>query len=191
MQIPDPYKWLPDSAHWPAILIFMMLSAGLLVAMRSLDVPLKSKVSPKGIVSFELAKNYKHAKQILDSWNPKSRVYAALSIGLDYLFLIVYALFISISCVRLARFLKSRIILLSKLGLLLGWAQFIAAFLDAIENFALIQLILGSTKETLPVLARWCAVIKFGLVGAGLVYILAGIMLIIVMKSLNVINRNS
>lgn len=184
MQIPDPYKWLPVSAQLPALISFMSLSAGLLIAMQFLDVPLRTEVSPHGIVSMELAENYQRARQIINSWGPRGRVYAALSIGLDYLFLIVYALFISLSCVKIAKLLKDRIAIFSTLGLLLGWAQFFAAFLDAVENFALIHLILDSSVQAWPLVARWCAIFKFMIVGTGLLYITTGILLIILMKSL-------
>ena len=189
MQIPDPYKWLPDSAQWPALVSFMMLSAGLLIAMQFLDGPLRTEVSPDGIVSMEFEKNYEQARQIINSWGPRGRVYAALSIGLDYLFLVVYALFISLCCVKIAKLLKYRLTFFSSLGLLLGWAQFIAAFLDAVENFALIHLILDSSVQIWPLVARWCAIFKFGIVGAGLLYIAVGILLTILIKRFRSIRK--
>jgi hypothetical protein len=66
----------------------------------------------------------------------------------------------------------------------LGWAQFSAAVLDAIENFALINLAFDSQREFWPIIARWCALVKFGIVGTGLVYILAGTLLILILKAL-------
>ena len=185
MEIPDPHKWLPDSAQWPALLVLLILTAGLLLAMQTLDVPLKNQISPRGIVSFELATNYEHTQKIMTSWTPEGRVYAALSLGLDYLFLIIYALFISLSCTRIAKYLKPRWPFFAKLGLVLGWTQFLAAFLDAVENFALIKLILGSTNQIWQTTARWCAMFKFSMVGVGLFYILVGIVLMITIKNLN------
>jgi hypothetical protein len=68
------------------------MSAILLFAMRSLDTPLRTRTAPGGIVSFELAKNYAASQQILDSWSAKAKINAALSLGLDFLFLILYGL---------------------------------------------------------------------------------------------------
>ncbi len=90
---------------------------------------------------------------------------------------------ISLSCVLIARFLKLRIAFLATWGFILGWAQFLAAFLDAIENFALIYLILDSQREIWPIIAWWCAMVKFGIVGAGLVYILPGTLFVLTLKS--------
>jgi hypothetical protein len=45
------------------------------------------------------------------------------------------------------------------------------------ENFALIQLLLGSDGAAWAPLAWWCAAGKFSLVAAGLGYLLAGLAL--------------
>jgi len=180
--MPDPFKWLSDSAQRWALLIFFLMSTLLLTAMHNLDRALISASAPNGIVSFELAGNIDRANKILTAWGSEGKVHATLSLGLDYLFLIVYALFISLACVRIARHLKIRFSFLATWGFVLGWAQFLAALLDAIENFALIKLTLGSLRETWPVIARWCALVKFGIVGLGLVYILTGTLLIFVLK---------
>ena len=67
-------------------------------------------------------------------------------------------------------------------GVLLAWAQFGAALLDAVENYALIQVLLGSQQALWPAVARWCAIPKFLIVAAGLVYIGVGAVLAVVTK---------
>jgi hypothetical protein len=181
--IPDPYKWLCGIAPKPALLILFLLAVTLLTGLRSLDQSLIANAAPKGIVSFELAGNIKQVNQILEEWGPEGRVYAALSLGLDYLFLIVYALFISLACVLIARYFTLKITFLATGGFVLGWGQFFAATLDAIENLALIRLLLDSQRESWPVIARWCAIVKFGIVGAGLAYILIGTLIVLSRKS--------
>jgi hypothetical protein len=183
--MPDPFKWLPEPTQRPALLIFFLLSAVLLFGMHSLDRTLITNTAPRGIVSFELAGNIERVNQILDEWEPNGRVYAALSLGLDYLFLIVYAIFISLACVRIARNLTSKAGFLAICGIVLAWAQFLAALLDAIENFALIQLILDSPRPCWAVAARWCATVKFSIVGAGLAYILFGILITFTLKCID------
>ncbi len=180
----EPYKWLSDTAQRSTLLISFLLSLTLLTAMHSLDQTLITQTAPRGIVSFELAGSIEKTRQILNEWGPEGKAYATLSLGLDYLFLIVYALFISLACIRIARHLKSRFSFVAAWGFVLGWALFLAALLDAIENFALIKLAFESQHESWPIIARWCAVIKFGIVGVGLVYILSGVLFIIVQKLL-------
>ena len=180
--MPDPYKWLSDSAQRSALLVSFLLSLTLLTAMHSLDQALITQTAPRGIVSFELAGSIEKVRQILNEWGPGGKAYAALSLGLDYLFLIVYAVFISLSCVRLARRLKSRFPYAATWGMVIGWAQFMAALLDTVENYALIKLAFGYQHASWPLIARWCAVVKFGIVGVGLTYIVCGIIIIRVLK---------
>jgi len=40
-----------------------------------------------------------------------------------------------------------------------------------VENYALIQVLLGSQQALWPAVARWCAIPKFLIVAAGLVYV--------------------
>ena len=174
--MPDPFNRFSNSVLWPTLLIVLFLSLLLLIAMSLVDRKLKTNAAPRGIVSFELAGNLAKGQQILESWNTQGKMYAAFSLGLDYLFLIVYALFISVACVLVARHLIPSYIRWAKLGYILGWSQFLAAFLDGIENFALIRFLLGSHIQAWPVIAGWCAIVKFAIVGAGLVYILVGLM---------------
>jgi hypothetical protein len=68
------------------------------------------------------------------------------------------------------------------LGTLLAWAQFGAALLDALENYALIQVLLGSQQALWPVVARWCAIPKFLIVAAGLVYVGIGTVSVMVRR---------
>lgn len=127
--MPDPFKWLSPSAQRWALLSFFLMSILLLTAMLILDRALISAAAPNGIVSFELAGNIDHARKILTAWGSEGKVYASLSLGLDYLFLIVYALFISLACVRIATQFNLRFTFLATWGFVLGWAQFLAALL--------------------------------------------------------------
>jgi hypothetical protein len=153
--------------------------------MHSLDQKLITVDAPRGIISFELAGSIEKAEKILKEWGPQGKAYATLSLGLDYLFLIVYALFIALACVRITRHLKLRFSFVAAWGFGLGWAQFSAALLDVIENFALINLAFDSQRESWPIIARWCALVKFGIVGTGLVYILTGTLFIFIRKALH------
>lgn len=81
-----PFDNLSNSARRRVIVVTFVMSAILLFALRTLDAPLRTSAAPRGIVSFELAQNYDASRQILDSWSTDAKVYAALSLGLDYLF---------------------------------------------------------------------------------------------------------
>ncbi|HFB63921.1 MAG TPA: hypothetical protein ENJ60_00130 [Aeromonadales bacterium] len=93
-------------------------------------------------------------------------------LGVDYLFIILYASTISLSCLLLARKISMVFPHAANLGIFIAKIQIIAALCDATENFALIQLLLGSDHPHWPVIALWMALIKFSLIGIGILYII-------------------
>jgi hypothetical protein len=148
------------------------LSLLALVGLRILDRPLQTAAAPAGIVSFELAGDIPSATLMVAQWGPDGKVYAGLSLGFDYLFMLAYGSALALGCALIAGRVGAG--LARTVGLGLAWLQFVAAGLDGVENFALIQLLLGSRQPGWPPLALWCASIKFVLIGLGLLYILIG-----------------
>jgi len=155
-------------------LALTLLTLATMVALRLLDAPLRTDAAPLGIVSFELAGGRAEAAAIIASWGTEGRVYAGLSLGLDYLFLFAYAGAIALGCVWVARRLAQGSRAWLRLGLTLAWALPLAAALDALENLALIRVLLGGTGDLWPRVALLCALPKFAIVLAGLVYLLVG-----------------
>ncbi len=169
-----PFKWLPVAVQKRAFAALLLLTIVLMLCLQLLDGPLKTDAAPVGIVSFELAGNLSVSREIMASWGSQGQIYAALSLGLDFLFLVVYAGAIGLGCVLTAHSLMKRIRFFVPLGLFLAWGQIGAALLDVVENYALILILLGTGQEIWPVVAKWCALPKFLLVATGIVYVLGG-----------------
>ncbi len=161
-------RWL----FWPLLVLTLVLMVVLGVVV---DAPLKTPAAPQGIISYELAGSVPAAQAILDSWDQHAKLYAAFSLGLDYLYMPCYALTIGLACAWAARRLGARWHAVGVLGMVLAWGQAAAVLCDATENFALLKMLLAAAVEPWPAVARWCAVIKFAWVIAGLVYALAGL----------------
>ena len=205
-----PFDWLSTSGQKRAFIVLLVLTLAVMVSLNALGGPLNTEVAPLGIVSFELAGELSLAQSMVESWGQIGQVYAGLNLGLDYLFLVAYSSSIALGCVLVARSLSRsnsarpgslrhcsgqspdpgrkrgfgnplRTIL--DVGVLLAWAQLGAALLDALENYTLIQVLLGSQQKLWPVVARWCAVPKFLIVAAGLVYVGVGVVLAVVTKA--------
>ncbi len=62
--------------------------------------------------------------------------------------------------------------------------QFVAALFDAIENIALIKLLLGSNNSLFPSIAYYFASIKFVLIAIGIIYIIIGLLTLQFQKEL-------
>jgi hypothetical protein len=140
--------------------------------MKTLDVPLKNEVAPKGIVSFELAGSLQNSIDVLNSWDANAKLYAGLSLGFDYLFMLMYSLllFVLIKYVT-SKFTKKSVV---KFGNFLAIAMLLAGIFDAIENYSLIQLYLGNLEQIFSTVAYYSANLKFSLIGIGLLYIIIG-----------------
>jgi hypothetical protein len=146
----------------------------LTIALSYVDQPLKNPVAPHGIVSFELAGSIQTARAILDSWNAQARLFAAFSLGIDFLYLTAYPLFIALLIYKLAEKFRKSYYLFYRFGLALALLQPVAGVLDAIENYGLIRLLFGSMNGTFASLAFFAATVKFTLIVTGVLYFAVG-----------------
>ncbi len=168
----SPFDWIAVSVQKRVFFLVLGLTLMVGVSLLALGSPLKTSAAPSGILSYEFAGTLDLAREIVDSWGTKGRVFAGLNLGLDYLFLVSYTICIGLGCVLLARSVAGRSRFLHSIGMILAWGQVGAGLLDALENYALIRVLLGSARDYWPVVARWCAIPKFLLVALGLIFIL-------------------
>jgi hypothetical protein len=182
MKLRYPFEFLTLRAQKWAFGVFFVLSLILMVSLQVLGTPLITAAAPLGIVSFELAGDLELARNMIASWGPEGQVYAGLNLGLDYLFMVAYAGAIALGCMLVAQSLAERVPPLASLGAVLAWGQVGAALLDALENYALINILLGSEQEIWALIARWSALPKFAIVFCGIVYVLLGAVICLAIK---------
>ncbi len=161
-----PLENLPLSSRKPLFWPFLIGTVILLIVFIFMDAPLQ----PYSIVAFEFAGNTKNTADILLTWDEHADLFAAF--GLDYLFMPVYATALALSILLAAGKHRGWFEIL---GTWLGWGAFAAALFDAVENYALARMLLmDEIRSSFPEMAALCAAIKFGLLGLGLIYALAG-----------------
>ena len=178
-----PLEIIPNPYRKPLFFAFLVLTLVLFAIMRVLDQPLRTDAAPNGIVSFELAGDPLTARAITDSWKQLSLalssvagqpnaevvntpyVFAAFGLGVDYLFMPTYALALAFSTLLAA---QKHTGWLKFLGALAGYGAFAAALFDAVENFALLRILLGAIQSSYPAIAAYCATAKFGLLTFGI-----------------------
>lgn len=142
---------------------------------------LVNDVAEYGIISFELSNSIERSIEIMNSWGSQAKIFAGLSLGFDYLFLLIYTLFLALMIHKLNERLwggKS----FYNIGNVILWSMYIAAIFDAIENLALIKLLLGSHEQLWSSVAFYFAFIKFILVIIGIIYVLVNTILYLVKK---------
>ncbi len=178
MQTANPVYKITEKKLKRILLFLFFLTLILFVTLGYLDAPLKTTAAPNGIVSFELAGNFESAQNILASWNEHAKSYALKSLVIDYVFLISYSLFFAFLIFKTSRsFSFKEKFTWAKIGVGLGWLQFVAAASDALENYFLLRLLSGSQNHAFPQYASQFATVKFLLLSAGILYLLSGIYL--------------
>jgi len=178
----SPFSKLSRSSERNLTIGLLILLLVTISAMVFFDSFLKNELAENGIVSFELAKDLKASNLILNSWNEHAKIAASLSMGLDFLFLIIYASFIALLIHKLnERLWKNKPFY--NVGIILVWAAFIMALSDAVENIALIRLLLGDMQQHWSSIAYYFAIIKFTILIIGMLYILLSFMYLLIKKN--------
>lgn len=174
----SPYKKLSKATE-KKLLIFSVLFFAIMAAlMMYFDTPLQNEKAPHGIISFEFAKTADNASDMLKSWETPAHALASAekSLWFDYIFMIAYALGLSLIIhLVITKIWKDPEDLYYRLGVSLLWSVFFAAFLDAIENLGLLQLFYGSTNEKWASLAFATASLKFVIIVHCLLYVLLSV----------------
>jgi hypothetical protein len=178
-----PFQEIPASRRKPIFVASFVLTLAVMWVLRVADEPLQTDAAPQGIISYELAGSVQGAQEILDSWDASAQAHAGFSLGFDYVYLLAYATTIGLACVWLAEGLSERLRSLASLGPWLAWGLCLAALLDAVENAALLTMLFGSASSPWPQVARCCAVLKFALVALGLLYVVAGVVARILVRT--------
>ena len=165
-----------------SITILLLITVAInIIVMRIFDAPLKNEICESGIISFELAKDLDKTIKILDSWDANAKINVSLSLGFDFLFLLIYSSFIALLIFNINnRLWKNNSF--HKFGKFLIVLIFIAAFFDIIENIALIKLLLGDLDQIWSSIAYYFAVIKFAIVLISIIYLLLNWLLLLFKK---------
>ncbi|HMP02497.1 MAG TPA: hypothetical protein PKD86_06370 [Gemmatales bacterium] len=161
-----PWRWL-DPSRWGCTLALLIVASLAMAALLTWQgAPLRTPSAPCGIVCFEFVWNVEQAQKLLGEWKPAGQMTARWNLILDYPFIVIYCATFS-----LAAALASRVFLPS-VGVLGSWLVFVAGGLDVVENYALWQLLAGNLTPEWPLIAGWCALIKFVLLGLISVYLI-------------------
>ena len=161
---------------------FIILVIVNIIVMRSFDEALQNEICKGGIISFELAKELDESVKILDSWDEKAKINAGLSLGFDFLFLLIYSSLIALFIYNINnRLWKSKPFY--QLGRILVILIYVAALFDVIENFALIKLLSGELKQVWSSVAFYFASMKFGIILICISYILINWSLLFIVRA--------
>lgn len=149
----------------------LVLALVTLAALTAINAHLRNEVAPQGIVSFELCAYSGSCASMRESWGEEARIWAGLSLGLDYLFMLLYAAAIFLALRLLATRLPRR---WAQPTLVVAWLAWVAAAMDAAENYCLIGLLLDPAAARCAWPAAIFATIKFMLIAVAMAWLVAG-----------------
>ena len=166
-----PFQAIPSEKRLGVFLPLLILTLVTQLALFSVGKKLESVEAPKGVISFEFAGDPIAAKRIADAWKaaePSLIPWATFNLGLDFLFIVLYSTTVGFACVWASTQFKVRA--LAGAGIILAWGQWLAGALDITENVSLLHILFSGPDLPWPMIARWCAIPKFLLIFAGLLY---------------------
>ena len=174
MRLRMPFERLSSLGQWILFAVSFVLTVVLSAVLSVLGRPLQQEACPQGIVSLELAGKTARVREILEAWGQEGRALARKHILLDYLYLVCYSITIALGCALVAQKLAPQSGSMATVGGILVWAQFGAAVLDAVENYAMLRVLDSPQGAFWPAVARGCAAPKFAIVVLGLLYVVLG-----------------
>ena len=142
----------------------------MMAVMRWQGAVLITPDSPRAIVDLELANEPQRVQMLLSIWSIKE---LRLNIQIDFLFIVAYVFFLALAAEGMAA--KWQISSMRFLGWLFARLALVAGFLDITENLLMLQTIDQSYSPLSLNLTRYVALLKFGLLGLVLLYLLISI----------------
>lgn len=166
-----PFSSIQHPCRWYLLTALFVITVALAGVLRCQGTPLQSAsdVATRGILSYEFSWNESTARAILESWSKLTAV-IQIQLKLDYVFLIFYPLLFSLACGMLADSTHNTV--RATIGSVLSWVVLLTGPFDAIENYALLEMIEHGVSETMAKIAGAFAGAKFLLLVITLAYIL-------------------
>jgi hypothetical protein len=149
------------------ILIAIVATVVIFLVMRWLSNEVTTPATPKGIVSFELAKNFTTAQTMMQAAGVKNMQF---NTGIDFLFIIAYTSLFLLCCKALMDNYRSSG--LKTIGLIFLELSVLVGILDLVENIAMLITLGGYGSDISVTISRWAAIVKFCVAGMVLMYII-------------------
>ncbi|MFZ4639460.1 MAG: hypothetical protein ACOYMP_03515 [Nodosilinea sp.] len=140
-------------------LIVTVLSS---IALAAIGSPLTNPQTPWGILSFELCAYGSSCTAIVHSWTGSVPLKAALSLGVDYLFMVAYSATLFLGLLMMADRVPPG---LRPLTLGSAAAVWLVGTADALENYFLFHILVSPSNPQFAWAATLSATVKFVLLG--------------------------
>jgi len=142
--------------------------------MATIDTFIQNEITPHGIVSFEFIKTIEASNAAMLAWGHFGKTATGISLGLDFLYIILYTVMICTFLSTTSGKATLKNVLLAKTLLFSAYLFPLVGLFDVVENYSLIQLLLGSQSTLWPTTAYYSAIAKFSGTAIALSLIICG-----------------
>jgi hypothetical protein len=162
-----------------ALVVLGAATVGFTIALYLLDPHTRGTGGPE-IMGFEFAGSRSRAAQIMAEWGAEGRRLARLGLLLDYGYMLSYGLFFALAGFAIRDTARARgWRRMARVGIVVPYFALAAACFDASENAALLLTLGGHGSSFAPPLATVCSSIKWTLIGIAILYVVAGLVLLL------------
>lgn len=155
--------------------IYLLLSLAGLIAiflwMRNQGAPLKTALTPMGILDLEFAWTQEKTESVMLAWRNVLDT-ARMNIYIDFLFLIAYTAFLSLGCTFFAAKTTGK---WSAFGNKLSKTVILAGVFDVAENALMLTSLQGTPNNMTSMITATFAALKFAIAAAAVLYLLVSI----------------
>ena len=170
----SPLQAVPAPQRWWALLVLtaavVAVDRLMVPSRRVLRAQTRDDGSSFGIVDFELRAG--STRTILDTWGEVGVRAARQQIGLDFVWLVLYAAALAVACIAVGEELGGT---WRAVGVALSYAAVAAGLLDAVENTALLAVLADRATAVPARIAQVAALTKFALVVPALGFAVLGL----------------
>ncbi|HEV2802179.1 MAG TPA: hypothetical protein VGW12_17030 [Pyrinomonadaceae bacterium] len=170
-----PFERIPQGVRRRLFLPALVVTSVIVLTWIISVSPMANERAPLSVSSFGMAGSLARAREMMASWDERTRLSGAFGIGFDFLQLVVYAATVGMACAWVAQsFREGGRTLLSSVGVLLAWGLWLAVLCGTVQNGVMISLLLGSGSESWMRVSYWCTLLKLLLLLLAPAYALVG-----------------
>lgn len=169
--ITAPFSDWPRSVQAVVCAVLVVASLWFGRYLKEQGQPIEERL-PYGVLTPEAPGSSANAQRIIDWLSVEGIAAARRQTRLDSVFLVLYALALSLACTLIA---EASVGPLRAIGVMVAWVALAAVALDAIENLAMLRMLSSATAAPWPQLSTACASLKFTIALGALAYIVIGL----------------
>lgn len=175
VKLTSPFDWISEGMQLGLCLVLIAASIVIAIYLQRQGAAADA-ILKYGVLDVEAPWSSERARTVQRLLGDDGIAAVRAQTRLDFVFLVLYPLAISLAVALLAHRLDGQA---GAIGILISWGVLLACPLDAIENISMLRQLSGITSTPWPQLSTICASMKFTLAAGGVGFVAAGLVLLL------------